>query len=78
MEIRIGRSVREDEHGPLPLPAVDSVVPVELTNGDVVPAATAEDRPGCLENLVRDGAALHVDVACVLSTVAPLGNHPVH
>src|SRR5262249_53324826 len=78
MGIRIGRSMREDEDGPLPLPSVDSVVAVELANGDVVPAATAEDRPGGPENLVSDGAALHVDVPRVLSTVAPLANHPVH
>src|SRR4029450_392526 len=78
MGTSVGRSVCQHEHRPLPLPAVDAVIAVELANGDVVPAATAEDRSGGLENLVSDGAALYVDVARLLPTVAPLGNHPVH
>src|SRR4029434_7919728 len=78
MVTSVGRSVRQHEHRPLPLPTVDPVVAVELANGDVVPTPTAEDRAGSLENLFGDSAALYVDVPGVLPTVTPLRDHPVH
>src|SRR4029453_1724267 len=60
------------------LPAIDPLVAVELANSHVVPAATAQDRSRALQHLVSDGAALHIDVAGVLTGITPLGNHPVH
>jgi hypothetical protein len=64
--MRVGWSVRQNKHWPLPLPTIDPVVAIELANGHVVPAPTAEDCTGSLENLVGDSAALYVDAPGVL------------
>src|SRR6266516_8172697 len=66
MMVGVGRSVRQHEHRPRPLPSVDPLIAVDLANSDVVPAATAEDRSGAAQHLVSDGAALHIDVAGAL------------
>src|SRR4030095_3959449 len=78
MVMRVGWSVRQNKHRPLPPPTVDPVVAIELANGNVVPAPHADDCTGCLENLVGDSAALYFDVPGVLPTVTPLRDHPVH
>src|SRR4029450_5673797 len=62
---------------PCAAPPVDPLV-LDRANSDGVPAATAEDRPGVVQHLVSDGAALHIDVMGALPALTPLGNHPVH
>src|SRR5262245_13228262 len=78
MVMSVGRSMCEDKDRPLPLPTVDPIVTVEHGNRDVIPATTAEDRSGSLEDLVSDRTALHGDVAGALPTIAPLGDDPIH